>query len=445
MNTASSPIRQALGSIRREWDIALSALVGTVVLSLAFTPAWMPLVEVAAGLLLRHRAVTRDTAHGQPCSMVLTATAWTLITTAAVSTAILIAHKTEYIDNFFNHESLNHNIPFITSLIIFPLLGIICRFMSGKTYRRHHMERCDLHMEYNPSQSLYGMVCHDVYRKMLLLMSTLGWTVSMVDWAYYLVFYRNVNINTPDRFFFIAVPVILSALTIVYVRRRFAMVLLPSGADAGTVDVSGKPLADATVLRFLVLRNNALLLDTDIKRLEMCDVDTPATVILPGEGVLTADRARREFERLATLGDFALRELYTTHNAARHVNVSHYMVFIPDGDPVHDRMRFALPGEWMTLDRIDRLIKMGVTAPALSAEIFRIYTMTMAWKTYNPDGTRRYPIKNYRPTFRLEDFKQWDLDYNDQQWLRLARINQDRRLWKIRRIFTPHPTHTGRS
>ena len=59
----------------------------------------------------------------------------------------------------------------------------------------------------------------------------------------------------------------------------------------------------------------------------------------------------------------------------------------------------------------------------------------MAWKTYDENGYRRYPIKNYHPTFRLRDFGQWSVDYQDPVWLYVANFNQDKPMFHVRRLL----------
>ena len=59
----------------------------------------------------------------------------------------------------------------------------------------------------------------------------------------------------------------------------------------------------------------------------------------------------------------------------------------------------------------------------------------MAWKTYNRQGRRLYPIKHYKPIFRLRDFKEWDVDYNDPAWLQISEENEDTRFYRARRLL----------
>lgn len=82
-------------------------------------------------------------------------------------------------------------------------------------------------------------------------------------------------------------------------------------------------------------------------------------------------------------------------------------------------------------------------SPALGAEFRRIYTVTMAWKTYDYNGKRLYPIKNYKPTFRLKDFGEWNVDYDDPNWLNIAYNNEDRFMFRLRGLWRKYVRSIG--
>ena len=76
---------------------------------------------------------------------------------------------------------------------------------------------------------------------------------------------------------------------------------------------------------------------------------------------------------------------------------------------------------------------MGALSPLLSTEINRLYTVAMMWKTYDREGRRLYRIKNYRPMFRINGIQDWDVDFNDPHWLYIARNNEDKPFFRLRK------------
>ena len=88
-----------------------------------------------------------------------------------------------------------------------------------------------------------------------------------------------------------------------------------------------------------------------------------------------------------------------------------------------------------SFDDIQRLLMVDRLSPYITNELYRIHNITMAWKTYDRRGRRLYPIRHYKPTFRLRDLKDWDVDYNDIVWLRVAGNNEDKPLYHVRRFI----------
>ncbi|MDE7125439.1 MAG: hypothetical protein K2O12_03035, partial [Muribaculaceae bacterium] len=185
-----------------------------------------------------------------------------------------------------------------------------------------------------------------------------------------------------------------------------------------------------TQLRYMVISDGMMLLtDAEKCAIEGTAVDTPAIVNLQNTPNVSEDTARRRFEELSGIKNFSIRYIYRSSGCNAPTTVIHYVVTLDspsetDGTPIE--------GSWYNAIHIDRLINNKQTSPQLTAAFKRIYTVTMAWKTYNVDGHRLYPIKNYRPTFRLKDFNDWNVAYDDPQWINVAVNNQDNIMFHLR-------------
>lgn len=92
-------------------------------------------------------------------------------------------------------------------------------------------------------------------------------------------------------------------------------------------------------------------------------------------------------------------------------------------------------GKWYNFSRLERMLNNRELSPMLAAEIHRLYTITMAWKTYDYEGRRLYKVKNYRPLFRLKGICDWDVDFNSSHWMNVARFNEDKPFFRLRRLF----------
>ena len=94
-----------------------------------------------------------------------------------------------------------------------------------------------------------------------------------------------------------------------------------------------------------------------------------------------------------------------------------------------------IEGEWLKWGHLRQLAQQGILSPDLVTELTRVWRIAMAWKTYDEGGRRLYPIKNYKPTFRLRDIRSWDVNYDDTHWLTVDRTNQDKFWYPVKRLF----------
>ena len=105
--------------------------------------------------------------------------------------------------------------------------------------------------------------------------------------------------------------------------------------------------------------------------------------------------------------------------------------FIPD----NERDKFRPEDQWFSAYMLDHAMAANAIAPLLANELYRIHTMTMAWKTYDRKGRRLYPIKHYRPSFRFADLSDWEIDYDDMDWLEIASYNEDHLFFRTHRLW----------
>lgn len=428
-----TPESKALSRICNEWYVSFGLITAVVVISLWFSPLWMPLCELLLAVVLALFGPGRKVSAAEPCGRLTIVTVYSLLLTGLVSFAIAVAYHTRFVHLIFDISTLNHSIPYITSLIIFPITAALAYFYALPSSHRRHSLKCHLRNGYNPTNAMFGRIVHGTYRSMLRKMALLCAIVSVIDWVYYFFFYRNFSINTPDRFFFFVVPAAIYAWSIISVRREYSVLALSSGrriyAGSDAPSTPATALTDSVIMRYFVVQNNKLLVDLTEETVLTCTVDTPLVEVESSGFKADADSARKAFEHRTGITAFKIRMLYRTDDAFARNVVFHFLVTVDDTVDTD-----LLGGQWIDINAVNNLLKMGVVSAPFAEEIYRIYTMTMAWKTYTRDGLRRYPIPNYRPTFRLSDLHRYDeLDYSDRHWMRVSRVNQDNRWWWLRR------------
>ncbi len=139
------------------------------------------------------------------------------------------------------------------------------------------------------------------------------------------------------------------------------------------------------------------------------------------------------FEQISGLRDeFNMRFLYVNANKESACNIFHYLCVLKSHNSIEGS---DFNGKWYKQSHLERMLSEGLASSLLTSEIHRIYTVTMASKTYDRKGHRLYGIKHYKPSFRLRDLDDIDVDFNDPVWLMIADDNEDRPFFQLRKLW----------
>lgn len=417
----SSIISSTLRSLLRSWAIAMGFVAVVLGVSHFVNKTWLPVIILAMTYLMAALMQARRSRGHQVCMRVPWAIRTTLIISAFVMFALVMLHDPHLFGSTFNAPYFNPRIPYVSGLVVFTT-GV---FVAGYAlFMGRSLGTCracrKIYGEYEDNSLASSLFDHESAHQMrLYLWICVG--IAAAQWAYFFVFFINVNYNTPDLFFFNYMPVAVYVLSLVYLVSRYYNIV---EAYRATVS-AGTPRHFRSELRFIVTNGDNMLL----REIEPGLWDTPYRVETPDSEVRETV-ARNRFEALGGSDDTTLRYLYSNRSRSGET-VVHYAAFVPD----ESRERVLRGSSWLTLYEVDRLLHSGGLSPYMANELVRIYTVTMAWKTYDRQGKRLYPIKHYKPIFRLRDFKQWDVDYNDPAWLQISIENEDTRFYKARRIW----------
>lgn len=417
------------------WVVCFGCIVALAVAGWVVPHVWMPLVGVGLIMCMSifENASKRKT--GCHCSMMCDYTIFSLLLSIITMLAINLANT-----RWINTDVLgngNPQIPFISTLVVFTCTPIV---FGVALLRRVKTMRCEA-CRHNSGYTLREVMEHNLFyseAKALLFMAFyLSVALGIITALYCEFFYINININSPDVFVFFLVPSIAYVLSIFYLVQKYSSIKFE-------IKMNGKVEKTEynTMLRFLVLREDKLLLEmVTVDEQKFGLWDTPAVIEIPYTDKVDEDRALAMLKERTGNLDMKIRRLFSTSN--RSHNVFHFAVVLnPDSETNGELLNNnrMLKGEWFNIYEIDSMQRSGLVSRPFAYEIHRIYTMTMAWKTYDLKGKRLYPIKNYRPTFRLADFLDWNLDYDDQRWMMIAQNNEDRPFFKFKKFWRRHVT-----
>lgn len=436
---ATRATRKYLMGLWYTWTIACTALALPLILSPMMSKIWLPLVVIGEifGLAIYMRS---NKMRQFPRCM---RTLYMVMSVLIVSSVLMILFNLLHVNWLFGNTrfdlSYDHTfyMPYLTILIMAPLLMLVSLWNIITGRRSTFCMECRKINMFAADDGFIGHMLRKESSYQLRTLFYIGTFLTVIDWCYYFLFFINVNVNSPDLFFFNIMPVAILVLSVIYMGQRAYNTwgqYLSSSPDA----VRNTPV---TELRYLVISEGRVLLEDEEKAImEGHLVDTPFIIELHNSSKPTMDEAERRFADRYGIHDFQFRYLFCNTSCVGSGIAMHYAVFLKDESQV-DAAKFD--GKWYNAIHLEEMLGSGVLSPGFINEFNRIYTVTMAWKTYDKSGRRLYPIKNYRPTFRLDDFKDWDVDYDDTDWLNVALHNEDRRFYRMRKLWRHYVRNFG--
>ncbi len=348
------------------------------------------------------------------------------------------------VTHVFDIENINHDIPFITQLIVGPVTVAVLLWSVIKKQNLSFCRDCKMHHGSPAERGFLGVLFTQESQFQARLFLGISVFCTIVSWAYYLFFYANEYFSLLDKYIFIWCPCLLFIVALIYTAARYISIWRYYEHNTGG---SYTRPSRHTLIRYLMIYDNYIGLhmpDMHKEYLNPADIkaDTPVSLITKFKQNIPVPEARSYFEQLTRIPDAEIRFLYTNITGNTDCNIFHFIVFLNQEQKEtythsHDDIK------WFTMYETGRMINKKETNSLLSAEIVRIHTIAMAWKTYRPDGKRRYDIKHYTPTFHLRDLHKWDIDFNDTKWLYVADNNEDVPFFRIRRFWRKYINGIG--
>lgn len=425
----------AIVGLWRNWAVAVGLLMVLTVLAPVVPRQWLVPVNVIFYVLLQMYHAQLRRRDVPSCSRLIQQVSAVMLVTAIVLVVLSFLSKGDNLHELTG-QPYDMNSPLIVILITAPVATVVtlCYWLN----KREPLvcQQCKMRYGNVIEHGFVGDLYRKEWRYQTKLLFMLSLALSVVDWGYYLLHYVNTNLNRADLFFFIWMPLAMYVLSLIYLGLRYHSfwIYYCQKDEEHFVERPG-----STMLRYLVICNDKLLLNfypteahyangARVKRF-----DTPVVARLPYHERENMGEAVRIFKEITGIGDAEIRLAYDSPDAITYRNVFHYFAFLRDDAELMDS---SLEGEWLTWGNMQQLAKQGILDRDLVSELQRIYRIAMAWKTYDSEGRRLYKIKHYRPTFRLRDLRNWEVDFNDYRWLKVARNNQDSCWYSLRRLFS---------
>lgn len=419
------------------WAIGSGLLIGVVVLSLVIPKTWLPLIVLMMSTTLFSVIRLNRVSEYPLCFRLPYLASRSLLWSAIIMVLINLLHIDWLFGDLEILKNANKDIPYITILIIAPVTFTVTLVNLMAKPAPWFCQDCQIRYGSVPERGFLGTIFNQEGDYQCRSLMYLSLFLTVVEWGYYFFFYINVNLNSPDKFYFVWVPVILYALSLIYLGiRYFAMWTY----YCQNVEGSSLRVGSSSLLRVMIIHDDKIFLHTpnirtDDIRSGTAKIDTPALLYVKYKKTMSEYDVEIYFNGLSGITGANLRFMYVNTNYNSECNIFHYACFIDDASEIENS---RLIGDWYTLEQVETLLKTHKASMVLGSEINRIYTVAMTSKRYDREGNRLYKTKDYTPTFSLSEIKDWNLDFNDRAWLYVALNNADRPFFKIRRFWRKH-------
>ncbi len=424
----------AIFGLWRNWTIAIGFLAVLSFVSPLIRQVWLAPVCIVLFLALQAIRTVMNNQRVPVCSRLYKEVSIIIL---IITCVVLVRYFITGGDGAFEltGQPVNRRGPLLGILISAPVTALVTAFFLLQKREPLVCQLCHLRYGNVVKNGFIGRLYHREWRYQTRFLMILSIAMSVIDWAYYMFHYINVNLNRADYFFFIWLPLTLYMISLIYLGwRYYSLWVFYCHNDEGHLVEN----PSSSTVRFLVIGGDKILLDirpTDklfnngavIKRF-----DTPASVTLPYQERYDTPRAAELFRQTTGISGAEIRPIYDSPDNVTYRNIFHYFAFLNDREEVAES---KIQGEWFTLGELRQLMNQHLTGSILNSEFARIYRIAMAWKTYDRDGKRLYKFKHYRPTFRLKDIRNWEVDYNDGHWLSVGRLNEDSYMFRLRRLL----------
>jgi len=426
------------------WVLGLGFVTLLILLSMWVKPLYMPFVAYGMQFILFLMIKWNREQRLPVCYVYPFVVSRTLFWSGTVMLVINFLYSRWLSPLIFDPNTINEEIPFICSLIVSPIALTCCLWAHTHQSTLSFCRDCKMRSGTPAERGFLGMIFtregqYQVYVAMLIAIG-----VCAIAWPYYLLTYANDSLTIPDRLVFFWAQVVLWLISIIYLGLRYLGIW---AYYCQNIEGSATRHGRSTQIRFLVISGDMICLRHPQIGPEVAEpgahyFDTPKSSFGPWKETISQSTAEITFQNLTGIYDAEIRLFYSNISGNADCNIFHFFTFLTE----EQKKQFDSKNPdciWVTFRNLANMINEHSLAPLMSAEITRLYTIAMAWKTYDHKGKRRYKIKNYKPTFRLEDVRKWDVDFNDKTWLYVADNNQDTPFYTMRRFWRRYINGVG--
>ena len=260
--------------------------------------------------------------------------------------------------------------PYIPSLIMNPCCFVTMLILYMRRKNLQICVDCRLHRGETAERGRIGAILKYESSFQLGNLTVFFAVLSIVVWGYYLLFYKDISTSARDWYMFTWVTIIAFVLDTLYFVFRYYNLYL--------------------------------------------DLKENNEIITPEE-----------------LNDM------TARTYLRYYVICGNHLFIDSGsvDPTVPFKELNVDGEWIDFEKLKYIYSTnpGRLSSIFCADISRLATIILTEKIFDEEGWRKSKIRQYNPSFNLNDVRQSNLDFQDDKWIRISLFNSDTKMYRFKR------------
>ena len=424
-----------LFSLWRNLTVGFVIVIAMMTLSSLLPYFLSPIISLICAAVLYTMLYNNKVSRTSSCMLVPYIIFFCLIAYTFTTIVINVMYAWGFIH--LTSEFIFFNKPYIPSLIMTPVSFVVCFIFY---LRRSHLSlclNCKLKNGGTSERGILGSILSVETSLRIKNLTILFGLLSAIIWTYYLTIYVKIDLNARDWYVYTWLTVISFVLDEIYFIFRYYNLYLD--LKENNEIITEEELSDMTAktyVRFYLICGNYVFVDPHSVvggNAHKEVIDTPFFTKRTVNGI-TLPEVKRIIQRMTDINDGELRFFYGRKSAdlAKH-SILRYFYFL-DGD-VSKYQDLDIEGEWMDFNRIKQIYSTnpGNLSSIMVADITRLATIILTEKTFDEEGMRKNPIKNYSPSFDLEDVRNSELDFQDDKWIRVSLFNSDTKMFKFKR------------
>lgn len=429
-----------LYNLWKNLTVGLVTLIAMVAISRQLPYYLSPVVSLlAAAFLYVYIYNSRSVSDGTSCMIVPYALMLCLMGYSFTTICLNIVQAWGFVQ--LPPEFVFFTDPFIPTLILGPVSFIVMSVfvLRRRTFRKCSICReCKIKDENNASTNrlVNNLIAHETFFQLKNLAVMFG-VLSAIIWAYFLIFYVNINLNARDVYIFVWLTLIAYVLDEMYfISRYYNLYLDLKENDEIITPEELNDMTAKTYLRYYVICGNSIYVDChalDPAAPYKEIIDTPFFTKRTVNGI-SLDEVKRIIEKMTGYANGELRFFYGRKSGEMNKHsILRYFYFL-DGE-TKDYQEMNVDGEWMDYEKVKYLYSNnpGKLAPLSVIDTTRLATIILTEKLFDENGYRKSRIKMYNPSFNLIDVRKSELDFQDDKWIEISAFNSDTPLYGFKR------------